>query len=105
MELWNFKSIMELWNYGTSDNMSEIICNGEPCLPCKHFNECTLYLPRNEKLEEIQNRIYDIKLLLKETPEDDELIEELRTLRLSEKKKMDHLRRRTKRRLEVEYGD
>lgn len=64
------------------------------CIKCNNFNECTIYLPYNTKLKQIQLRISDILLLLREYGEDDYLTEELRTLRLKEKEKIGLLRRR-----------
>ncbi len=97
--------------------MNTFTCNGE-CKKCNQYNTCELTLPYSTGLINTQKRIQDILNKLNALDEDynylttnpqaklygvniesiisdrDELVEELRVLRLSEKKKIRLLRRR-----------
>ena len=98
-------------------HFQQYACDGD-CTNCNHQNDCELILPYKEGLLRTQNRIAEIRIELSVLDEDynyltsnpqvrlygvsiesiirdrDELVEELRVLRLSEKKKIDLLRRR-----------
>lgn len=68
--------------------------NHNTCKDCNNLTNCEIILPYKEGLHETQQRISDIRTILKENPTDEELKEELTHLRLKEKRQIDLLRRR-----------